>query len=179
MRKDRAMEGAQDSLHSSQREALLEHLFIGEVMRVLWLRGICDLEVLKPQVDDSGYDLVLEAGRTVRHVQLKATKRGSSLSAVNIHRRLADKANGCVVLIEFDPATLKLGPFYWFGSPPGEKLPRIDELRTAKHTKANASGKKSERPNIRRLPHSRLERVDTIEDLIRKLFGENLGRGRS
>ena len=49
------------SLRSSHREALLEHLFAGEVMKHLWLRGDWRLEALKPQVDDSGYDLVLEA----------------------------------------------------------------------------------------------------------------------
>ena len=47
------------SLRSSHREALLEHLFAGEIMKRLWLRGDWRLEVLKPQVDDSGYDLVL------------------------------------------------------------------------------------------------------------------------
>jgi hypothetical protein len=39
---------------------LLEHLFAGEVMRHVWLSGIKRLEILKPQVDDGGYDLVLE-----------------------------------------------------------------------------------------------------------------------
>ena len=48
-------------LLSSYREMLLEHLFAGEVMRYVWLSGIKRLEVLKPQVDDGGYDLVLEA----------------------------------------------------------------------------------------------------------------------
>jgi hypothetical protein len=170
------MEDPEHSLHSSQREAVLEHLFVGEVMRTLWLRGIHDFEGLKPQVDDSGYDLVLEAASTVRHVQLKATKLGSSLSAVNINRRLATKPSGCVVLIEFDPATLKLGPFYWFGSRPGEKLPDISGFKIAKHTKGDATGRKADRPNIRKLPRSAMQRVDTIEELIGKLFGAEATR---
>lgn len=61
-----------DSLRSSHREALLEHLFAGEIMRRLWIAGVERLEVLKPQVDDSGYALVLEAGSIVRHIQLKS-----------------------------------------------------------------------------------------------------------
>jgi hypothetical protein len=47
--------------NSSYREILLEHLLVGEIMRRLWIRGISEVEVLHPQVDDSGYDIVLEA----------------------------------------------------------------------------------------------------------------------
>jgi hypothetical protein len=51
-------------------------------MRHLWLRGIAQVEVLKPEVDDSGYDLVLEANGFVRHVQLKASAQGSKTAKV-------------------------------------------------------------------------------------------------
>jgi hypothetical protein len=61
------------SLRSFHREALFEHLFAGEIMRRLWIRGERRLEVLKPQVDDGGYDLVLEANGVVRDVQMKAS----------------------------------------------------------------------------------------------------------
>ena len=64
------------SLRSSHREALLEHLFAGEIMRRLWICGEWRLEVLKPQVDDGGYDLVLEANNIVRHIQMKASFTG-------------------------------------------------------------------------------------------------------
>jgi hypothetical protein len=47
---------------------LLEHLFAGEVMRRVWLSGIRRMEILKPQVDDGGYDLLLEANAIVRQV---------------------------------------------------------------------------------------------------------------
>ena len=33
---------------------------------------------LKPQVDDAGYDLVLETDSVVRHIQLKTSFEGSS-----------------------------------------------------------------------------------------------------
>jgi hypothetical protein len=56
------------SIDSSYREMLLEHLFAGAVMSHLWLDGVRRLELLKPQADDAGYRLVLEAGNVVRHV---------------------------------------------------------------------------------------------------------------
>jgi hypothetical protein len=64
---------SEHNLYSSYREMLLEHLFAGAVMRHLWLRGFGRLEMLKPRVDNSGYDLVLEAHDIVRHKQLKAS----------------------------------------------------------------------------------------------------------
>src|SRR6059036_2080203 len=84
------------SLFSSYREMLLEHLFAGEVMRHVWLSGVKRLEILKPQVDDGGYDLVLEAGDIVRHVQLKATFRGSKVGRFSVNVALSRKPSGCV-----------------------------------------------------------------------------------
>ena len=42
---------------SSARENLIEHVFLGELLRGLWRRNVRDLEVLRPEVDSSGYDL--------------------------------------------------------------------------------------------------------------------------
>jgi hypothetical protein len=74
----KASRTAEHSLHSSYREMLLEHIFVGEVMRHLWVSGGKRLEILKPQVDDAGYDLVLESDSVVRHIKLKTSFEGSS-----------------------------------------------------------------------------------------------------
>lgn len=70
------------SSRSSHSEALLEHLFAGEVMKHLWRRGDWRLEVLKPQVDDDGYDLVLE-NAIVRQVQLLFATIASNRTAMD------------------------------------------------------------------------------------------------
>jgi len=163
-----------DSVHStrsSHREALLEHLFAGEVIKNLWQRGDWRLEVLKPQVDDGGYDLVLEANAIVRHVQLKASFRGSKVSHAKINTLLAHKASGCVVFIWFDPVTLELGPFAFFGGAPGQPLPDVAGMKIGRHTKGNAEGVKAERPNMRKVPLSKFERLKTVEQVVSRLFG--------
>ena len=96
------MAATEHSLLSSYREALLEHLFAGEVMRHVWLSGAKRLEILKPQVDDGGYDLVLEAGGAVRHVQLKSTFKGSTIRTFSVNAALATKPSGCVICQVFD-----------------------------------------------------------------------------
>lgn len=165
------LQATEHNLYSSYREALLEHLFAGEIMRHLWLRGNIRIETLKPQVDDAGYDLVLEANGIVRHVQLKSSHTGSSTGDVKVSLHLAKKPSGCVIWVWFDPNTLRLGPFLWFGSEPGLPLPDLSNLKIAKHTKGNAEGVKLERPNVRVIPKNRFESIAAIGELVLRLFG--------
>lgn len=164
-----------DTQNSSYREVLIEHLFVGEIMRLLWLRGITRFEVLKPQVDDSGYDLVLEANGIVRHVQLKSSFRKASTAQVKASLQLRNKPSACVVWIYFDPDTLELGPFLWFGGKPGEAIPDISGLKVAKHTRGNSTGIKQERPNQRMIPRTLFARIQALDELVTKLFGEFRG----
>ena len=46
---------------SSFREKLIEHLFIWELLKLSWKKGNCEIEISKPEVDNSGYDLLAEA----------------------------------------------------------------------------------------------------------------------
>jgi hypothetical protein len=166
------MTSTRDTHYSSYREILIEHLFVGEIMRRLWLRDIAQFEVLKPQVDDSGYDLVLEANGVVRHVQLKSSFDAAATGQVKASLKLLDKPSACVIWVRFDPKTVSLGPFLWFGGAPGEPLPDIRDFKIAKHTRANASGVKRERPNQRTIPKSRFTSVHELDDLVSLMFGK-------
>ncbi len=162
------------SLHSSYREKLIEHLFVGELLKFSWKAKCFGVEVSKPEVDRSGYDLIAEANGVLRHIQLKAAFRGSTTATHKLHISLATKPSGCVVLVYFDKETLDLGPFYYFGSEPGEPLPKLDGLKVAKHTKGNASGLKMDRPNIRVLNKGSFVKLDAISELYLKLFGKSV-----
>jgi hypothetical protein len=158
--------------NSSYRERLLEHLFIGELLKLSWTSGDCSLEISRPEVDRSGYDLIAEANGFIRHIQLKTTFVGSSTKSQKVHISLVGKPSGCVVLIHFDKESLELGPYLYFGGSPGEPLPSLANHKVAKHTKGNALGIKAERPNIRTIPNSAFVRIDTIEQLYVRLFGK-------
>jgi hypothetical protein len=160
------------SEHSSYREKLLEHLFIGEVLRDLWCQGITTAEFLRPEVDSGGYDLVIACNAVIRHIQLKSSHRRARTAKQNVNLRLAEKPSGCVVWVIFDEDTLALGPFLWFGGLPGHALPNIYSLPVAKHTKGNAQGVKAERPNIRVLRRAVFEQVTAIPELVARLFGQ-------
>lgn len=164
-----------DSLHthfSSYREMVLEHLFAGEVMRICWQRSRLRIEMLKSQVDASGYDIVLESGGVMRHIQLKSSHLSSHTARVPINIELTKKPSGCIIWMYFDQDTLKFAHFLWFGGVPNAPLPTLDSFKVATHNKHNAAGVKTERPNIRLVPKAAFVRVDSIEEIVTRLFGE-------
>lgn len=162
----------QHSHNSSYREKLIEHLFVGELLRLSWLRGDCSLEIARPEVDNSGYDVVAECHGVVRHIQIKASVIGGKTANQKIHTKMSEKPSGCVVWIYFDSDTMALGPYFYFGgAKPGSKMPDISYRKVAKHTKANSQAVKAERPNLRVVPKGDFKRFDTVELLYAQLFG--------
>jgi len=71
--------------------------------------------------------------------------------------------------IFFDPDTLSLGPFLWFGGAAGEKIPELGE-KVAKHTKPNSEQKKADRPAHRIVAKNRFAALETIDEVIAKLI---------
>lgn len=170
------MRATRDNLSSSYRESLIEHLFVGEIMRRLWLRSVVEFEVLHPEVDDSGYDLVLETGGIIRHIQLKSSFRGAQTGQVRASLKLLRKPSACVVWIQLDPKTMDLGPFLWFGATPGERMPDITHFRVAKHVRANSKGVKNDRPSQRSISRSKFECLPTYDLILERLFGDTPSR---
>ena len=166
-----AMASAQPSWHASScLEKVLEHRFVAGLTSALWLGGIRDFEVLRSDVDSHGYDLVVEVGGILRHIQLKAMVEGGKRRQVNVNLRLAGKPSGCIIWFNYNPQTLALGPFRWFGGPPGEPLPDVGP-RLVKHTKGNSDGIKNVRDGHRALALNSFWAVACIDELVDLLFG--------
>lgn len=156
-------------LHSSLREKLVEHVFIGELSRCLWRLGIHEVEILRPETDFAGYDLAIECRGVLRHIQLKSSHRAAKTSRVAIQTRLAEKPSGCVIWIYFDD-NLALGPLLWFGGCPGDPIPPLGDTM-ARHTKGDRTGYKKERPNLRVIQKHRFTVADHVGEIANLLFG--------
>jgi hypothetical protein len=154
------------------REKVIEHIFLAELSKVLLFKLGLPFEILRSEFDANGYDIAVEARGVLRHVQLKAARQGGKRANVGINTALGSKPGGCVVWIMVDPATLRLGPFFWFGGEPGEPLPPLGE-RMGRHAKGDATGAKAFRPGMRVLPKGRFTRLETVEEVARKLFGRS------
>ena len=110
----------QHTEHSSYREKLIEHLFVAELLKLSWLHHGSSLEIAKPEVDNSEYDLIAETTGIVRHIQLKTSIIGGRTAFQTIHTKLAEKPSGCVLWVYFDEQTVRLGPFLYFGAEAGK-----------------------------------------------------------
>ena len=159
----------QHAHHSILRERILEHWLVGEIMRRLWMVGRTDIEVLRSEFDRGGYDLLLDLGGVVRHVQLKASRKAGTTSEVTVSLELARRPSGCVIWVVVAD-DLALDHFRWFGGDPGEALPSVSELKLPKQTRANAQGVKADKPNFRRLPSNLFTRLNTVDELLDRLF---------
>ncbi len=96
-------------------ENIMEHGFLSEVLQHCWFIRHHYVEVIRPDVDAAGYDVVLEANGRIRHVQLKAHAAGGAKGAPKlILSRLRDHPDPCVVRISWkvDPATCRVALRY-------------------------------------------------------------------
>ena len=164
------------STYSVTRERILEHRFIADVTSELWRRGCFDFVVSHSEVDNSGYDLIIEAGAVIRHIQLKAVRDGGARRNVDLQRRLGAKPSGCAVLVIHDPHTLGICGYRLFAAPPGAPLPDLG-AKPVRHTKANSAGHKAERPTLRSVSIACFQPVADIGALVDRLFGEQEALG--
>ncbi len=154
--------------NSSLREKIIEHVFIGDALRSLWRQGTVDVEILRSEFDAFGYDLVVERGAITRHVQLKSGI--GKPSRIGVSETLASKRSGCVVYVQVSDG-LDLGPYYWFGSPPGHPLPSIADFPFLRRTTPNSAGIKPERKRHRSVPSaSFIGPLMTMSEILVKLL---------
>ncbi|MGA2652975.1 MAG: hypothetical protein ABSF28_20845 [Terracidiphilus sp.] len=158
-------------LHSTLRERIVEHVFVGDALRWLWQRGVTDVEVLRSEFDAGGYDLVMSYQKIVRHIQFKTTMVNGKAAGIKASLKLMDKPSGCIIWI-FVTKDLDLHSYRWFGGPPGDRLPDIRNMKVAKHTKANAKGKKADRLDHRIVARGHFESLGSLDEVMERLFGQ-------
>jgi hypothetical protein len=163
--------GISHYVHSTLREKIVEHVFVGEALRGLWKCGATDVEVLRSEFDAGGYDLVMSYGKIVRHIQFKSIADGGKAMRVNVSLKLTEKPSGCVIWTVVSPKDLDLKSYRWFGGAPGQPLPDISKRKMAKHSKANVQGIKLKKPNHRIVPIGAFEKLDSMEAVLHRLFG--------
>lgn len=157
------------SLMSSFYEQLVEHVFISEVLQEAWYGFGQAVEVLRSEIDASGYDVVFDCNGTVRHVQLKTSAVDSKTARQNVNIALAAKPSACVVWIlrHEDAVTNRMKLSYlYFGGDPGEPLPSLENFKMGQNPRS-----KTVRAAIRVLPKSTFVAVATTRELVARLFG--------
>ena len=161
-----------DYERSSFRESMVEHAFIADLQQEAWFRHQTTIEILRPEVDDSGYDIVAWFNGVVRYIQLKASRADGRAVGQNVNIKLADKPGGCVIWLRYrDNGDFRVSFEYLFF----EDMGSLEQRRSARHTKGNAQGFKAERPRIRVVGKAAFEPVASAEELMTRLFGKHGG----
>lgn len=158
------------SHHSTLRERIVEHVFVGEALRALWRRGIADVEILRSEFDAHGYDLVMGRGNIVRHIQFKTGIRNKP-APVSVGRALAEKPSGCVIWICVT-LDLEIGPFWWFGGEPGEPLPDLSSFASPRRMGRREGGDRPLRINHSKVPTKHFRKIATMDAMLETLFGQ-------
>ena len=156
--------------HSSLRESILEHAFLGNLCRELWRRRHYAVEVLRAEVDRAGYDIVVIDDSVARYIQLKSLSTGSTTRSWSVSNLLAQKPGGCVIVICVDRYTLDVEEYLFLGGAPGEPLPDISKAQQSKRVTFDSKGKRPVRKNHRDVSKSRFERVPNMQELAERLF---------
>lgn len=154
---------------SNVREKILEHRLVSDLAEVMLRRGV-EMDVMRSEFDAHGHDVVFEAAGVIRHVQLKAMVAGGKRRDVNVNVRLRSRPSGCVVWMVYDPATLQVIEYRWFGGTPGEALPDLG-TKIARHAKGNATGEKTPRTGQRLVGKAMFEVLPGLAELADRLFG--------
>jgi hypothetical protein len=157
-----------DSAHSSLRASILEHLFVGELLRFLWASGERSMQILRSEVDANGHDLVIICNGVTRFIQLKSSRNDAKTTKTTVHVGIAQQPDGCVIWLSFD-RQMHL-EYLWFGEPPGIPLSLSDTC--GRHTR----GSKAERPQTRVLKRSTFIRLNDVAELAQRLFGCNFNQ---
>jgi hypothetical protein len=159
-----------NSTNSTLRERIVEHVFVGDALRNLWRRGVVDVEVLRSEFDAHRYDLVMERGRIVRHIQFR-TGNSKKPGDTSISLALAGKPSGCVIWIRV-AANLEMGPYFWFGGAPGQQLPPIAHYPIPLRATHRKSGVRPPRNNHRLVPGEDIRVLGTLDEVLETLFGD-------
>ena len=159
--------------YSSFIENMIEHAFISEIMQEAWIRNENTIEVLRSEVDDSGYDIVLSYGNITRFIQLKTSEQDGKTSKQKLNLSLSKRENGCIVWIvrSIDTSTMRFKFRYrFFGSRIGGEFPDVSSYNISRHSKADSKGEKKERGNFRDVPKGEFAEIENISELFSWLF---------
>ncbi|MEM6663726.1 MAG: hypothetical protein AAF666_16290 [Pseudomonadota bacterium] len=163
-----------NSIHSTAREHIAEHAFLAVMGQFIWQKNVLSdgepMGVLRAEADNDGFDVLLSLEGVHRAVQLKTTSLDGRTSRYSINRKLARAPGGCVIVLIVDDA-ITLNHFLFLESDEAANAVDLDGYKSAKHTKGNRLGIKTERSGIATVPRGEFTKYESVGELAEALFG--------
>ncbi len=160
---------------SSHVENVLRHAFLAELAGEVWRDDPHEpLGISNAEVDDSGYDLVLERNATIRRIQLKQAHDKKIPRKFSVRVEFATYPGSCIVVVAHSLLDLKPTSYSFYGSGPDDPMPYVEAHRTTKAPgRRKADGSRILRLRYRDVPFSRFKKNLSIRQLIAELFPES------
>lgn len=157
---------------SSHVENILRHAFLAELASEVWHDDPNEpLGISNAEVDDSGYDVILERNGIIRRIQLKQVHEDKTPKSFSVRVEFATYPGACMVVIAHTLQDLKPKSYSFFGGGPNDSMPYIEAHRTTKAPgRRTANGERVLRLKYRDVPFSRFKRKLSMRELIDELF---------
>ncbi|HZP93204.1 MAG TPA: hypothetical protein VFB20_10015 [Burkholderiales bacterium] len=157
---------------SSHVENVLRHAFLADLASEVWRDDPNEpLGISNAEVDDSGYDVILERNATIRRIQLKQTHDEKTPKKFSVRVEFATYPGACIVVIAHSLLDLRPTSYSFYGSSPDNPMPYIEAHRTTKAPgRRTADGKRILRLKYRDVPFSRFKRNLSMRQLLDELF---------
>src|SRR5206468_11415123 len=118
------------------------------------------------EVDAAGYDPILESRGGIRHVQLKASRKGARTSRQTINAKLQERQGGCIVWVFYAVQAEDCRAQLTYRWREAATLPE----RRGRHTRGG-----KEKENTRVILKGDFEAVPDTAALVDRLFGDSQG----
>jgi hypothetical protein len=160
------------SERSSHVENVLRHAFLAELASEVWRDDPNEpLGISKAEVDDSGYDLVIERNGAIRRIQMKHAHEEKTPKSFSARVEFATSPGSCIVVVSHSLADLKPTSYSFYGSGPEKEMPHIEAHRTTKSPgRRGPDGKRKLRLKYRDVPYSRFKKGLSMRQLLQELF---------
>ena len=157
---------------SSHVENILRHAFLAELASEVGRDDPNEpLGISNAEVDDSGYDVIVERNATIRRIQLKQAHDGKTPKLFSVRVEFATYPGACIVVIAHSLLDLEPTSYSFYGSSPNDPMPCIEAHRTTKAPgRRTADGERVLRLKYRDVPFSRFKRNLSMRQLIGELF---------
>ncbi|HEX8980848.1 MAG TPA: hypothetical protein VF811_14160 [Parasulfuritortus sp.] len=157
---------------SSHIENILQHAFLFELGSHVWRQDPRErLTILKAEVDDAGYDLIVERDVMIRRIQLKQAHDGKTPKSFSFRVEFAMHPGACIVVIHYSMRDLRPTSYSFFGQGLEEEMPYVGPERvTYAPGRRTASGEKVVRTKYRDAPFSQFKQNLSMGELLDELF---------
>jgi hypothetical protein len=157
---------------SSYVENVLVHRMVADLAGELWHRDpTLPLHVFNSEVDDSGFDLVLACGSSMRYIQVKQVHTKGTASKFSVRLDFTRLPGSCVVVIVHTEDDLNVDHFLFYGGAVHEPMPSVEDNKPSiLPGKRDIDGNRKVRQHYRDLKRNKFRGPLNTTELLDALF---------